>query len=69
MAKITPIEVMAEKIAKQALDEYKYKGKTIACPLLGCSRFDGNGNREKVLEIINNTIKDVNLIIYDYEKV
>lgn len=44
----------------------KYKGRTIACPLIGCSRFDGNGNREKVLEIINNTIKDINLIIYDY---
>lgn len=29
MAKILPIEVIAEKIAKQALDEYEYKGKTI----------------------------------------
>ena len=29
MAKIPPIDVMAEKIAKQALDEYEYKGKTI----------------------------------------
>jgi len=29
MAEILPINVMAEKIAKQALDEYEYKGKTI----------------------------------------
>ena len=29
MAEILPIEVMAEKVAKQALDEYEYKGKTI----------------------------------------
>lgn len=46
----------------------KYKGKTIACPLLGCSRFDGNGNKEKVLEIMNNTMTDVNLIVYDYQQ-
>lgn len=44
----------------------KYKGKTIAAPMIGCSRFDGNGNKEKVLEIIENTLKDVNIIIYDY---
>lgn len=44
----------------------KYKGKTIACPMMGCSRFDGNGNKEKVLEIMNNTMTDVDLIVYDY---
>ena len=44
----------------------KYKGNTIACPMLGCSRFDGNGNKEKVLEMIENIMTDVNLIVYDY---
>ena len=44
----------------------KYKGKTIACPMLGCSRFDGNGNKKKVLEMMNNIMTDVNLIVYDY---
>jgi hypothetical protein len=44
----------------------KYKGLNIACPLLGCSRFDGNGNKEKVLEIFNKCITNVNITIYDY---
>lgn len=44
----------------------KYKGKDVACPLLGTSRFDGNGDKEKVMEIFNKCITDVNLTIYDY---
>lgn len=44
----------------------KYKGKNIACPFLGCSRFDGNGSRERVIEIFNKCLTDVNVTIYDY---
>lgn len=44
----------------------KYKGKKVACPLLGSSRFDGNGDSGKIYEIFNNSIKDVDLTIYDY---
>ena len=45
-----------------------YKGLNIASPLLGCSRFDGNGNKEKVMDIINNTVTNFNLTLYDYEQ-
>ena len=43
-----------------------YKGKNIACPLLGSSRFDGNGDKEKIYEIFNNTLTDVDVTIFDY---
>ena len=43
-----------------------YKGKNVAAPMLGTSRFDGNGDKDKVLEIFQRTIKNVNLTIYDY---
>ena len=43
-----------------------YKGKNIACPLLGSSRFDGNGDKDKIYEIFNNTLTDVNVTIFDY---
>ena len=45
-----------------------YRGKKIAAPLLGASRFDGNGDRDKIMEIFNNTIKDTDLTIYDYHQ-
>ena len=42
------------------------KDKKIACPLLGCTPFDGNGNKDKVIDIISNTLIDVDITIYDY---
>ena len=43
-----------------------YKNKRIATTLLGASRFDGNGDRDRILSIFNECIKDVELTIYDY---
>lgn len=44
----------------------KYKNKRVATTLLGCSRFDGNGNREKVLELMEKTLTDVDVVVYDF---
>jgi hypothetical protein len=43
-----------------------YKGKNIATTLLGASRFDGNGDRDRIMEIFERTLTDVNVTIYDY---
>lgn len=44
----------------------KYRGKKIAAPLLGTSRFDGNGNRDQVIDIIKRTLTDVDIDVYDF---
>ena len=44
----------------------EFAGKNIACPLIGCSRFDGNGDREKVIELLYKTTDKINLYVYDY---
>ena len=44
----------------------KYKGKKIACPLLGSSRFDGNGDKKKILQIFKKTLADVECTVFDY---
>lgn len=44
----------------------RYKGKKVACPLLGSSRFDGNGDREKIMDIYNKCMNDVECTIFDY---
>ena len=43
-----------------------YRGKKVAAPLLGASRFDGNGDKDNILKLFEDNIKDVDLTIYDY---
>ena len=45
-----------------------YKGKRVATSMIGCSRFDGNANKDRVLEIINREATDFDLTIYDYKQ-
>jgi hypothetical protein len=45
-----------------------YKGKNVASTILGFSKFEGNGDKDKILKIIKDSTKDINLTLYDYEQ-
>lgn len=45
-----------------------YKGKNVACTFLGTSKFDGNGNKDKVLELFSKYTSNYTLTVYDYEQ-
>ena len=44
----------------------EFRGKKVLTTMLGCSKFDGNGDKDKVLEIINRTANNLELDVYDY---
>lgn len=43
-----------------------YKGKKLACTFLGASKFEGNGDKNRIFEIISKTTNNVDLTVYDY---
>jgi hypothetical protein len=45
-----------------------YKGKKVACTFLGASKFDGNGNKERIFEILSKNSDNIDLSVYDYEQ-
>lgn len=59
-------------VSYEALEEclYKinieYKGKKIMCPILGHSKFDGNGDKDRLIQIFETQCPDVNVTLYDY---
>jgi hypothetical protein len=46
----------------------EYEGKGVATVIMGANSDDGNGDRDKILEIMENTCKDIELTVYDYEE-
>lgn len=46
----------------------KYAGKRIASPLLGASKYDGNGDREMLMEMYRNSFKETDIDLYLYEQ-
>lgn len=47
----------------------EFKGKKVMTTLLGTTKFDGKGDREKCLKIIEENTKDLDLYIYDFEQI
>ena len=44
----------------------EFKGAKVATTVVGTSRFDGNGDREKCMQIIEENTADLNLTVYDF---
>ena len=47
----------------------EFKGKKVMTTLLGATKFDGKGDKEKCLKIIEENTKDLDLYIYDFEQI
>ena len=45
-----------------------FKDKKIASTIIGHDRYEGDGNKEKILSIIENNSNNINLTLYDYEQ-
>jgi hypothetical protein len=50
------------------LIDKNFENKRIATSFIGCSQFDGNGNKDKVLDIFSGLSSDNEYFIYDYEQ-
>ena len=46
----------------------EFKGKKVMTTMLGTTIFDGNGDREKVMEILENNCSGMDLYVYDYNQ-
>ena len=44
----------------------EFRGKKVLTTVLGCSRFDGNGNRDKVIPMMEKLLYNVDVDVYDY---
>lgn len=46
----------------------EFKGKRVMTTVLGASKFDGNGDKERILQIMEECTKGLDLDVYDYEQ-
>ena len=46
-----------------------FKGKKVATTIIGHSDYEGGGDREKILKLLEEKMPDVDLYVYDYEQV
>lgn len=47
----------------------EFKGKRVVMTVIGSSKFDGNGDKEKCLNLIKENTKDMDVTIYDYNQI
>jgi hypothetical protein len=46
----------------------EFKGKKIAMPIVGSSQFDGNGDKDRCLSIIEKTLGNSDVTVYDFQQ-
>lgn len=46
----------------------EFRGKKVMATILGSSQFDGNGDKNKCLKIIEDSTKDLDITLYDYDQ-
>lgn len=46
-----------------------FPGEKIASTILGNSKFEGGGDKKRILEIFKDKMKDIDITLYDYEQV
>lgn len=47
----------------------EFKGKRVLAPILGSSKFDGNGDKKKIIEIFERLCTNLDVTLYDYEQI
>jgi hypothetical protein len=45
----------------------RYNGYRIGMPVIGSSKYDGNGDRKRIFEIINETLSKLDVTVFDYD--
>lgn len=45
-----------------------FKGKRIASTIIGLDKFEGDGNRERIMEIIERNSNNIELFLYDFKQ-
>ena len=46
----------------------EFKGKKVLTTIVGASPFDGNGNKDRCLKIIEESTSDLEIWVYDYKQ-
>ena len=46
-----------------------FKGLRVATTIMGHSEFEGGGDRERILKLLEEKLPDVDLYVYDYEQI
>lgn len=45
-----------------------YRGRKMATTVIGCTKWDGNGDRERVIKMMEEDLTDVDVDVYDYRQ-